>query len=551
MTGVVADRPACIELRGVGRRYPGEPPVDALRDVDLDDRRRASCSRSSGRRGPARRRCSTCSARSTGRRAARSRSPASASTACRTGRCPRCGRGGSGSCSSTSTCWAASRRSTTSPTGCSTAGCPGGTGGARRPAALDRVGLGASGPAPPGPAVGRRAAAGRGRAGARRPAGDRPRRRADRQPRLGDRRRARRPVPGPQRDRRRDDRGHHPRPRPGGVAAASGRAARRPDRRGPPGSRRWRRDRGRARRVAGAALVTTLVAHGPGPIEVGRIARRGLGARTLRSALTAVGIAIGIAAMVAVLAISDASRASLLAVLDRLGTNMLTVAPGQSFLGDDIALPDDARGDDPAHRPGRGRERRRPCSQTVGPPDRPDRRRRRPAACRSRPSTRRCSTRSGARSRIGRFLDAALERYPAVVLGAVAAQRLGIYDLDAPVQVFIGGRWFTRRRHPRRRCRSRPELDRAALIGPDGRRDVPRRRRLPDERLRPRGPGARRRGPGGPRRHGQPGAARGGQRPAAVGRDRGQGRRGDRVHRAVPRARRGRARRSGRWASRT
>ena len=46
--------------------------------------------------------------------------------------------------------------------------------------------------------------------------------------------------------------------------------------------------------------------------------------------------------MVAVLAISDASRASLLAVLDRLGTNMLTVSPGQSFLGDDTALPDEA-----------------------------------------------------------------------------------------------------------------------------------------------------------------------------------------------------------------
>ena len=70
-------------------------------------RRRASCSRSSARRGRARRRCSTCSARSTGRRAARSRWPASGSTACPTGRCPRCGRGGSGSCSSTSTCWAA------------------------------------------------------------------------------------------------------------------------------------------------------------------------------------------------------------------------------------------------------------------------------------------------------------------------------------------------------------------------------------------------------------------------------------------------------------
>ena len=88
--------------------------------------------------------------------------------------------------------------------------------------------------------------------------------------------------------------------------------------------------------------MTALVAHGPGPLEIGRIALRGLGGRRLRSALTAAGIAIGIAAMVAVLAISDASRASLLSVLDKLGTNMLTVSPGQSFLGDDVSLPDDA-----------------------------------------------------------------------------------------------------------------------------------------------------------------------------------------------------------------
>ena len=127
--------------------------------------------------------------------------------------------------------------------------------------------------------------------------------------------------------------------------------------------------RRRRPRRAGRRLVTTLVAHGPGPIEVGRIALRGLGGRRLRSALTAVGIAIGIAAMVAVLAISDASRASLLAVLDQLGTNMLTVAPGQSFLGDDVSLPGRRGGDDPAHRPGRGGEPRH-RAPGVGPPER-------------------------------------------------------------------------------------------------------------------------------------------------------------------------------------
>ena len=43
----------------------------------------------------------------------------------------------------------------------------------------------------------------------------------------------------------------------------------------------------------------------------------------LRSALTALGIAIGIAAMVAVLGIAESSRATLLAGSTRLGTNLL------------------------------------------------------------------------------------------------------------------------------------------------------------------------------------------------------------------------------------
>ena len=208
--------------------------------------------------------------------------------------------------------------------------------------------------------------------------------------------------------------------------------------------------------------MTTLVAHGPGPIEVGRIALRGLAGRRLRSALTAVGIAIGIAAMVAVLAISDASRASLLAVLDELGTNMLTVAPGQSFLGDDVSLPDDAVA----------------MIRRIGPVEAAS-----PVTA-LQESVRRTDLISagetgglsvqavdpslletlGGSVRTGRFLDAALASYPAVVLGDVAAERLGIYDLDAPVQVFIGGHWFTVVGiiDP---LPLAPELDRAALIG--------------------------------------------------------------------------------------
>ena len=54
----------------------------------------------------------------------------------------------------------------------------------------------------------------------------------------------------------------------------------------------------------------------------------GLRTRRLRTALTALGIAIGIAALVAVLGISASGQADLLAQLDELGTNRLTVQAG-------------------------------------------------------------------------------------------------------------------------------------------------------------------------------------------------------------------------------
>ena len=61
-------------------------------------------------------------------------------------------------------------------------------------------------------------------------------------------------------------------------------------------------------------------------ISVGTI---GLRVKRMRTALTALGIAIGISAMVAVVGISASSRADLLAELDELGTNLLQVAAGQ------------------------------------------------------------------------------------------------------------------------------------------------------------------------------------------------------------------------------
>jgi putative ABC transport system permease protein len=73
-----------------------------------------------------------------------------------------------------------------------------------------------------------------------------------------------------------------------------------------------------------------------------RVASVGLRARPLRAALSALGIAIGTAAIVGVLGLSSSSQAGLITEIDRLGTNMLTVEAGQSLTGGTAQLPREA-----------------------------------------------------------------------------------------------------------------------------------------------------------------------------------------------------------------
>src|SRR4051794_30718081 len=171
---------------------------------------------------------------------------------------------------------------------------------------------------------------------------------------------------------------------------------------------------------AGAIAPSRLLA-----ADALRVGATDLRARRLRAGLSALGIAIGIASMVAVLGISESSRADLLAALDRLGTNLLRVAPGQSFTGDDVDLPESAGPmigrvagveataaakvlSDATVR----RNQLIPVRETGGLAVM--------AADPSIPAT------VGATLRAGRFIDAATGRYPVVVLGADAADRLGI-----------------------------------------------------------------------------------------------------------------------------
>src|SRR6266481_7618541 len=69
------------------------------------------------------------------------------------------------------------------------------------------------------------------------------------------------------------------------------------------------------------------------------LAALGMRARPARAMLSAAGVALGIATMVAVFGISSSSRAQLVAEIDALGTNLLTVTPASSFASPNAALP--------------------------------------------------------------------------------------------------------------------------------------------------------------------------------------------------------------------
>jgi putative ABC transport system permease protein len=199
-----------------------------------------------------------------------------------------------------------------------------------------------------------------------------------------------------------------------------------------------------------------------GLLDVVRIGGRGLGSRRLRSALTALGISIGIAAMIAVLGIAESSRATLLAELDRIGSNLLTATAGQTFMGTDSSLPTTAAVMAGRIGPVEGAAGVTATTATVRRTDRISAAETGGIAVQAA-DPKLLATLKGTLA-AGRFIDAAIERYPAVVLGAVAAQRLGIRSLQAPLLVWIGERWWSvvGILDP---LPLAPEIDRSALVG--------------------------------------------------------------------------------------
>ena len=196
------------------------------------------------------------------------------------------------------------------------------------------------------------------------------------------------------------------------------------------------------------------------PADVLRLAGTGLRARPMRAFLSALGIAIGIAAMIAVVGVSTSSRAQLTAQLESLGTNMLTLTPGSDLTGAEVKFPTDA----------------------VGRVDKIDGVQQSSSTSLVKASVYRSSlsdkAATGGISALvaepglldvvagevdkGAWLNPATSSYPSTVLGAAAARRLGV--VEPGTQVWLGGTSFTVVGILKPSVLA-PELDNAALIG--------------------------------------------------------------------------------------
>ncbi len=199
------------------------------------------------------------------------------------------------------------------------------------------------------------------------------------------------------------------------------------------------------------------------PGDLAGLASIGLRTRKLRAGLSALGIAIGVAAIVAVLGLAASSKAALLAEIARLGTNLLTVTNGQTFTGTTAELPVAAPGMI-GRLPGvtavqdtgtvgnvsAYKSPLIPSIETNGLSVE--------AATLNLPAV------AGTSLAQGRFLNAATAREPVAVLGAAAAQRLGIDRIRPGMRIWVGGQWFyvTGILNP---ATLAPEIDSAVLVG--------------------------------------------------------------------------------------
>ena len=197
--------------------------------------------------------------------------------------------------------------------------------------------------------------------------------------------------------------------------------------------------------------------------DLAALASIGLRTRKLRAGLSSLGIAIGVAAIVAVLGLAASSQAALLAEISRLGTNLLTVTNGQTFSGGPAELPVAAPGmitrlpgvtavQDTGTVGGISvyKSPYVPAIETNGLSV--------DAATLGLPAV------VGTGLAQGRFLDAATAREPVAVLGAGAARLMGIDRIRPGMRIWVSGQWFyvTGILDP---AAYAPEIDSAVLVG--------------------------------------------------------------------------------------
>jgi putative ABC transport system permease protein len=204
------------------------------------------------------------------------------------------------------------------------------------------------------------------------------------------------------------------------------------------------------------------------PSDLAALASIGLRTRKLRSALSALGIAIGTGAIVAVLGLAASSEAGLLNEIAKLGTNLLTVTNGQTFSGATAELPVTAPGmidrlpgvtnvQDTGTVTGINAYK----SPLIPPIE--------TNAVSVDAATLGLPAAPGTTLAQGRYLNAATAREPVAVLGATTARLLGIDRVRPGMRIWVGpggtaGQWFyvTGILNPDTYA---PEIDSSVLVG--------------------------------------------------------------------------------------
>jgi putative ABC transport system permease protein len=197
--------------------------------------------------------------------------------------------------------------------------------------------------------------------------------------------------------------------------------------------------------------------------DLARVASLGLRTRRVRAALSALGIAIGVAAIVAVLGLSASSQAGLINEISKLGTNLLTVANGQTLSGETAELPVAAPGmisrigpvsavDDTGSL-GNVNAYRSPLIPSINT-----------NALSVQATSLGLPHTVGTSVVEGSFLNAATAHEPVAVLGAAAASRMGIDRIYPGERIWVDGQWFYLVGILRPAVLA-PEIDTSVLIG--------------------------------------------------------------------------------------